>query len=387
MLTMGREGMRHRAPLLAVLLAALAAACGQSVGEQSTGFAPRNLTVLVGGASGTSSLNEFLPRRVEVRAGDTVTWRMAGNGDDPHTVTFAPDLNEVVDIVPRPGGGPGEFIFAPTLVDPSRGDGDPVEEYVPGGYFNSGIMFGYRIGENVPMIDTFSLRFSEPGTYEYICGIHEFHRGTVVVKDASDPDLPNQVEIDEAARRQMEFGLGVLNDLEALAAQGTTVLDVESGPDGTFRFMVAAGMGTPEAESLEFFPRTLVIERGDTVTWVSTRFHAVVFGGEEGIPQFYLPERRARGTPLIVANPCVLFPSDQTPGDSFPDNPCAPPPTGPPSPEYDGVGFRSSGLLGYGQRPGGLGYTLTFTETGTFTYSCPIHRGMVGRVEVREKDG
>ena len=379
--------MRHAPSLIALLAALAAVACGQSGDEQPTEFAPRNLSVLVGGALGTSSLNEFFPRTVEIRAGDTVTWRMNGNGDDPHTVTFARDLNEVVDIVPRPGGGPGEFIFAPTLVDPSRRDGDPVEEYAPGGYFNSGIMFGYRIGENVPMIDTFSLLFPEPGSYQYICGIHEFHRGTVVVKDASDPDLPNQVEIDEAAQRQMEFGLGILGSLEGLAAQETTVLDVEAGPDGTARYVVAAGMGTPEAESLEFFPRNLVIERGDTVTWVSTRFHAVVFGGEEGAPQFYLTERRTRGTPLIVANSCVIFPSDQTPGDSFPDNPCAPPPSGPPSPEYDGVGFRSSGLIGYGQRPGGLGYTLTFTEPGTFTYSCPIHRGMVGRVTVMDKDG
>ena len=372
---------------LVPLLAALIVACGDADEEQEqpTEFAPRELTVLVGGASGTSSLNEYFPRYLEIRAGDTVTWRMNGKADDPHTVTFARDLDEVVDIVPRPNGGPGEFIFAPTLVDPSRRPGAPVEEYQPGGYFNSGIMFGYRIGADVPLIDTYSLKFPEPGTYQYICGIHEFHRGTVVVKEATDPDLPNQEEISRAARLQMQFGLGIVNSLQTLVAQETTVLDVEVGPDGTSRYIVAAGMGTPEAEVLEFFPRNLQIKKGDTVTWVSTRFHAVVFSGEGGeVPVFYQTEQRARGTPIIVANPCVIFPSDQVPGDSFPDIPCTPPPEGTPSPEYDGKGFRSSGLIGYGQRPGGLGYSLTFTEAGTFSYSCPIHLGMVGRVTVSD---
>ena len=367
-------------------MAALIVACGDSedVEEQPTEFAPRELTVLVGGARGTSSLNEYFPRTVEIRAGDTVTWRMNGNVDDPHTVTFARDLDEVVDIVPRPNGAPGEFIFATTLVDPSRRPGAAMEEYRAGGYFNSGIMFGYRIGADVPMIDTFSMKFPEPGTYQYICGIHEFHRGTVVVKEATDADLPNQEDITRAARLQMQFGMGIVNSLQSLVAQETTVLDVEPGPEGTTRYMVAAGMGTPEAEVLEFFPRNLNIKKGDTVTWVSTRFHAVVFGDDGGVPVFYQTERRVRGTPYIVANPCVIFPSDQTPGDSFPDNPCTPPPEGLPSHEYDGTGFRSSGLIGYGQRPGGLGYTLTFTEAGTFSYSCPIHRGMVGRVTVSD---
>ncbi len=374
--------------ILLPLLAALIVACGETESdeeEQPAVFAPRDLTVLVGGARGTSSLNEYFPRSVEIRAGDTVTWRMNGNADDPHTVTFAHDLNEVVDIVPRPNAAPGEFIFAPTLVDPSRRPGGPVEEYREGGYFNSGIMFGYQIGADVPMIDTFSMNFPEPGIYRYICGIHEFHRGTVVVMEASDPDMPTQEDIDREARIQMEFGLGIVNSLQTLVAEETTVLDVEVGPDGTSRYMVAAGMGTPEAEVLEFFPRNLQIKKGDTVSWVSTRFHAVVFAGDDGIPIFYETERRARGTPYIVANSCVLFPSDQAPGDTFPDNPCTPPPEELPSHEYDGTGFRSSGLIGYGQRPGGLGYSLTFTEAGTFSYSCPIHRGMVGRVTVSDE--
>lgn len=358
--------MKKLAPLI-LLLGVLIAACGGSDdAKQPTEFAPRNLTVLVGGGVGTSSLNEFYPKAVEIRAGDTITWRMNGKGDDPHTVTFAPDFSEVVDIVPRPNGNPDQFIFATTLVDPTRRTGEPVEEYDPAAYINSGIMFGYQIGEGVPLIDTFALKFPEPGTYEYMCGIHEFHRGLVVVRQASAPDMPNQAILDEDARREIAFGQGIVDSLQGLVARETTVLDIEPGPDDTLRFIVAAGMGTPEAEVLEFFPRSLTIDKGDTITWMSSRFHAVVFGGGEGIPPFYLTERRVRGTPYVVANPLVLFPSE-------------------PSPEYDGVGLRSSGLIGYGQRPGGLGFTLTFTEAGTFTYACPIHSGMVGRVIVREK--
>ena len=63
--------------ILLPLLAALIVACGDSESdeeEQPAVFAPRDLTVLVGGARGTSSLNEYFPRSVEIRAGDTVTW-------------------------------------------------------------------------------------------------------------------------------------------------------------------------------------------------------------------------------------------------------------------------------------------------------------------------
>jgi len=350
---------------LILFLGVLIAACGGSDDEQPPSeFAPRNLTVLVGGGVGTSSLNEYYPNAIEIRAGDTITWRMNGQGDDPHTVTFAPDLSEVIDIVPKPNGNPDEFIFATTLVDPTRRAGQPVEEHDLAAYINSGIMFGYQVGEGVPLIDTFSLKFPEPGTYEYSCGIHEFHRGLVVVKDASTADLPNQVAIDENAQREIAFGQNIVDSLQGLVAQETTVLDIEPGPDDTSRFIVAAGMGTPKAEVLEFFPPSMTIDKGDTITWISSRFHAVVFGGDEGVPPFYLTERRVRGTPYVVANPRVLFPSE-------------------PSSEYDGMGFRSSGLIGYGQRPGGLGFTLTFTEAGTFPYACPIHSGMVGRITVR----
>ena len=39
--------------------------------------------------------------------------------------------------------------------------------------------------------------------------------------------------------------------------------------------------------------------------------------------------------------------------------------------------------MGYGQRPGGVGYSLTFEVEGVFKYMCPIHPGMTGRIEVR----
>ena len=35
---------------------------------------------------------------------------------------------------------------------------------------------------------------------------------------------------------------------------------------------------------------------------------------------------------------------------------------------FIGEGLYSSGLMGYGQRPGGIGYSLTFQVEGTFRY-------------------
>ena len=123
-------------------------------------------------------------------------------------------------------------------------------------------------------------------------------------------------------------------------------------------------MGPQEAEVLEFVPRHLAISLGDTVVWTSVRYHAVVFpepGG--GIPPFYQFEEQERGPPSIVINPLVLWPVR-------------------PSGHYDGTAFASSGVIGHGTRPGGVGFSLTFSRPGQYVYACPIHVGMVGTVTV-----
>ena len=65
-----------------------------------------------------------------------------------------------------------------------------------------------------------------------------------------------------------------------------------------------------------------------------------------------------------------------------------PPPSGPPKlgkvtdgGKFDGTGFRSSGFVPPGPPPL-LGYSLTFTKAGTYSYVCLIHPKMGGVVKV-----
>lgn len=136
----------------------------------------------------TALVTEFLPQETEVAAGEQVSWEFVG----PHTVSFnAPEdarvllskgddggyhLNEAAlapagfEAPPPPGGGEGE-----------AGEGEEGEEGPPPpvdagtwdgtGFLNSGIAFG----------GVFSVTFSEPGTYEYVCLIHPEMEGTVRV--------------------------------------------------------------------------------------------------------------------------------------------------------------------------------------------------------------
>lgn len=160
---------------------------------------------------------QFLPEDVTVAAGDPLTWTVAG----PHTITFnAPESARTLlaqgddggyhlnpegltaagfDAPAPPEGeateGTGHDSTMPAgteatgteatgteaVADVSAAPEGPPEEEAPPpvdagtwtgeGFFNSGIMFE----------GDFTMRFSEPGTYEYECLIHPGMQGTVTV--------------------------------------------------------------------------------------------------------------------------------------------------------------------------------------------------------------
>ncbi|MEX2194658.1 MAG: plastocyanin/azurin family copper-binding protein [Thermoleophilaceae bacterium] len=84
----------------------------------------------------TIGSHAFQPQRVEVVTGDTVLWFWDGP-DTNHSVTAAPGQAESFDS------------------DPGRTPSHPVN-------------------------DGFAHRFTEPGTFSYVCKVHSFMRGTVV---------------------------------------------------------------------------------------------------------------------------------------------------------------------------------------------------------------
>jgi len=106
-----------------------------------------------------------------------------------------------------------------------------------------------------------------------------------------------------------------------------------------------------------FYPRTIQIGVGDTVTWTFEGFHNVAFLSGGAAPPFAVPEGDK-----TYWNPQMLFPA----GDQ----------------SYDGTGYHTSGVPG---PDGRLSYTLTFTKPGRYPYECTIHAGMRGMVIVTDK--
>ena len=336
-------------------------------------FPPRELTVLVGAGERTAAINAFFPQRLSIRAGDTVTWKMNTEGD-PHSVIFT-DQPPEDDVIPVPreggrgdllfGGGPGPSMLNPKILYPTRDEGTRAEVWHGSGYVTSGIMFPeLQQAPDIPLIDTFSLRFDRPGVYPYVCGMHDFHKGVIVVEEATAKDVPEQDDIDLVARREIEPLEEITNSLFVIQSSDR-VLDKELGPGDTNIYVVAAGMGPPDAELTEFFPGNLSINKGDTVVWVSSRWHSIVFNPGGPFPPMYTPETDDTGYVQMIINPIVTLPVKA--GQPF-----------------LGEGIYSSGLMGYGQRPGGVGYSLTFEVEGLFRYLCPVHPGMAGTITVTD---
>ncbi len=143
------------------------------------------------------SLNVF-PRRVEIEAGEAVTWSVEG----AHTISF--DLPDALDpAAPLTRSPHGALVSDQRVVDPTAGQPRqppppplprdqpppapppagviPVAELDGGsydgqGFLNSGLLFWFY-GQPVE----YRLRFSEPGEYTYYCARHPGKAGEVVV--------------------------------------------------------------------------------------------------------------------------------------------------------------------------------------------------------------
>jgi plastocyanin len=118
---------------------------------------------------------EFLPKELTIKAGDTIVWTSA----EFHSVTFddAPPAPDAVIPQPQPNGPP-MLMLNPEVFVPMR----PSPVYDPKQYFNSG-----DIGPIAANGIAWALTFTEPGTYNYICGFHYpmGMEGTIIVEPKS----------------------------------------------------------------------------------------------------------------------------------------------------------------------------------------------------------
>jgi plastocyanin len=110
---------------------------------------------------GTSDVMAFNAPSLTIKAGDTVTWAA---GSVPHTVTF------------NGGGNP----FVPTA---------PRASFDGTGYLNSGL---FSTNPQFGPASTFSLTFSKPGSYPYICLLHApLGMAGVIIVTAGGLSAPN----------------------------------------------------------------------------------------------------------------------------------------------------------------------------------------------------
>jgi plastocyanin len=186
------------------------------IASVSTAEAQQMIEVQAGGGNATGPLTQFIPEKVEINAGQSITWVNPTTVGEPHTVTFVLDNKTMTGVVspltvpnstqftPIPPGSnnqpvmmPGKNVvialnarsYSPTVID-SQGNvkmfAPPNANYTFIGtekYVNSGWILPKGQEQLYPGSgNTFTVTFQKPGTYDYICILHPWMTGQVVVK-------------------------------------------------------------------------------------------------------------------------------------------------------------------------------------------------------------
>jgi plastocyanin len=221
----------------------------------------------------------------------------------------------------------------------------------PAATLNSGFI-GFPPG---PFTVTFASTLPA-GRYKFICALHLGMSETIDVMPAG-ADLP-KTDADYAAIAQAHLTRD-LATVERVNAAATEDLQDEDGNP-----TVLAGVGTKRVSNLRFYPASITIRVGQTITFLKTQDPT-----EPHTVSFNIPD----GLPMI--------------GEFIPSG----------GPSFDGKGFANSGFMStekqyaYFQLNGTplpvalTKYSLTFTKAGDFKYVCAIHddAGMTGVVHVR----
>ncbi len=313
-------------------------------------------TVLVGAMdmNNAASVDAFFPATLHIHPGDTVVWKQ--NVNEIHTVTFLGNQPAPQFIIPMPNGPQGAMMFNPQTAFAS---GPENGQYDGAGFANSGIM-----GTDPGQVQTFTLSFTKPGTYDYICAVHTQEKmlGTIVVDDASTP-VPSPAEA--AAEGQAEMN-SVLAQVPAVvsAAQSEVQPDTQNA-DGTTTHHILVGYTQGQIDLMAFFPKTVAVKEGDTVIWTFSKTdvapHTITFlnGTEE--PPIIQQIAQPSGPPILTFDPGVALPQNA-------DQPLT------------NEDVYSSGVIDPAA-PGSHSFTLMIGDmTGDAQYECLLHdtEGMKG---------
>ena len=140
------------------------------------------LQISAGLQPGAAHVFGFFPSVAVIKAGQSVTWTVPENSREPHFVAWPPPPpGSEFEVVPQNAGPP--VVALGKNFYPSTPSGSEISV---GDSFNSGALlpagFGGPdfTGEGL-VGPSFTLKFTEPGVYNYLCFIHPGMQGVVVV--------------------------------------------------------------------------------------------------------------------------------------------------------------------------------------------------------------
>jgi plastocyanin len=319
-------------------------------------------TVLVGydDMPHKADIEAYLPAELHIHVGDTVIWKQ--NAMEIHNVTFLAGADTVpAFVVPMPNGPAGAMMFNPQVAFPNA----PKDGMYDGSTFaTSGIM-----GKEQGQAPDFSLTFTKPGTYPYVCVIHneEAMKGTVVVEDAS-AQIPSPDEASAQGQKELDALLAKVPDVQKEAE--AAVKPAETNPDGSTTYYVLTGYSKGQIDLMSFFPEKLDVKAGDTVTWMLSPTdvapHTVTFlnGAPEPVMVQAIPQQS--GPPILTFGQDVVTPQNV-------DQPLT------------NQGIYNSGIIDP-MAPGDHTFSLKIGDTtGTLHYICILHNemGMAGDLMVQ----
>jgi plastocyanin len=132
----------------------------------------------VAASNGVEDYSMF-PGTLKVKAGTVVKFFMAKGSREAHTATFGPRpyLTTLAHSIQSPS--PKQQVWYPSDI-PSLGPPIVSPTVHGNGFANTGVLDQDPTTAQIP--SSGKLKFTKAGTYHYICLIHPFMRGTIVVR-------------------------------------------------------------------------------------------------------------------------------------------------------------------------------------------------------------
>ncbi|HEY5142086.1 MAG TPA: hypothetical protein VII98_01175 [Solirubrobacteraceae bacterium] len=308
--------------------------------------------------------NDFFPHGITIHVGDSVKFLPTNF----HTVdlpkkggTFLPlltgsaKISGAVDAAGTPFwfNGQDALGFNPALAPP--------------GIFGKKVRYdgSKAIESGLPLAakpKPFTITFKKAGSFTYYCDVHPGMKGVVTVK-SKGAKIPTAAQDRAAVKAQIAKVTKVAKALAKTTAPANTVSVGASGAGGV--------------ESYAFFPSTLTVTPGTTVTFkmsaTSLEVHTATTGpgDPEKDPSSYLG-KLAASLQGAAFDQAAVYPSDVPPA------PAALTAT------LHGNGFWNSGALDtVAASPLPASSQVTFAAAGTYEFYCMIHPFMHGTVVVQ----